>query len=125
RTYPAAGAVVPLADVWLIQRAGGGAEHCLMHGQISPPRAEELAALLAGLGGKVGREDRPYEGEGGAPGKKRLTPAEQLAHPCPACGVGPGEKCRNYLGKGKASCPDRGRPAEKPVLPESKQQTLW
>src|SRR5690242_392274 len=55
RTYPDYRGHVPVADVWLIERGDKGDDHCLMHGQCSPQRAERLAEAL---GVAVERERR-------------------------------------------------------------------
>lgn len=46
-----------------------------------------------------------------------------LDHPCKHCGVVAGEKCKNYLGKNKQSCPDRGKPVKE--KPQEKQLDLF
>ena len=38
--------------------------------------------------------------------------------PCQHCCVGPGEKCKNYKGQNKQTCPDRGKPAPPAAAPE-------
>lgn len=47
---------------------------------------------------------------------------------CRSCYAFPGEKCKNYLGKNKQTCPDRGKPptpkAERPK-PATKQASLF
>lgn len=51
-----------------------------------------------------------------------------LAFPCPHCSVAVGVKCRNYQGRGKQPCPDRGKPeapAAKPAEPKAAQPSLF
>lgn len=57
----------------------------------------------------------------------KKTAAEPLLYRCDRCGVGPGTKCRNYLGKDKQPCPDRGLepPATVEVRPAPIQPTLF
>jgi hypothetical protein len=44
--------------------------------------------------------------------------AEALAVDCPNCRAAAGQKCKNYRGQNKATCPERGRPAvEAPPAP--------
>lgn len=35
---------------------------------------------------------------------------DPLTVPCPKCRAPAGMKCRNYKGKGKQACPERGKP---------------
>jgi len=39
-----------------------------------------------------------------------IDPHSPLAVPCRVCRAPAGEKCRNYLGKGKQTCKERGTP---------------
>jgi hypothetical protein len=39
-----------------------------------------------------------------------IDPHSPLAVPCRVCRAPTGEKCRNYLGKGKQTCKERGTP---------------
>jgi hypothetical protein len=48
---------------------------------------------------------------------------DPLKYPCPRCRAKIGEPCRNYLGKRKACCPERGR--NWPVGPKAKQAELF
>jgi hypothetical protein len=52
-----------------------------------------------------------------------------LDFPCPHCRVEAGVKCRNYLGKGKQPCPDRGYPQQeeppKPRCEKPKERNLF
>ena len=41
--------------------------------------------------------------------------AGALAVPCERRRVPAGEKCKNYLGQNKQTCPDRGKPAAPPI----------
>jgi hypothetical protein len=45
-----------------------------------------------------------------------------LAFPCPHCGVTQGVRCKNYLGKGKQPCPDRGKAPPKGEAPKPKAE---
>jgi hypothetical protein len=51
-----------------------------------------------------------------------------LAVWCRSCCAFPGERCKNYLGKNKQTCPERGKPAtpkaERPK-PETEQPSLF
>jgi hypothetical protein len=40
---------------------------------------------------------------------------ERLALPCARCGARAGERCRNYRGQHKQTCPERGKPAPEPA----------
>jgi hypothetical protein len=51
-----------------------------------------------------------------------------LAFPCPHCHVRAGERCRNYRGKGKQPCPDRGKAppkGEAQPKPKAEQKGLF
>jgi SAM-dependent methyltransferase len=50
--------------------------------------------------------------------------ADPLDSPCKACGVPAGEKCKNYKGQNKQTCPDRGKPPAAPAETTS-QPTLF
>jgi hypothetical protein len=50
-------------------------------------------------------------------GRRDQEQAAALAAPCPHCRVPAGEKCKNYRGQNKQTCPDRGRPVPVPAQP--------
>lgn len=47
-------------------------------------------------------------------------PPDPLSRPCPKCRAEPGQKCRDYRGKGKALCPQRD-PRSKKYQPPKEQ----
>lgn len=53
---------------------------------------------------------------------KTKTPAHWLAKPCPSCRAQAGERCKNYLGKGKATCLERIPPED---LTKQRRAKAW